>query len=182
MHARQFLQFMLIAVIVTESVASGRTTDRAGDEIERLLSALDKKPPTLRDFYLYMGKSSELEMIFVHRRCREMGWIPVDDDRRCVAWIKSRELDVGRSQSFFLEWLSKRLHHHGMVHIERMETISSPSDFSHLLIYARIGATNVVFVQPTNQSGLDFGRMNVLSIDGKNVTSWVIRENDEEEE
>jgi len=142
-------------------------SDSLGD-VEEFLQSLSN--PNLSDYYRFNGQGAETEMQLVFMVCREKGWIPPEQNEKCLQYLRSREADPKNTPSLYMSWLRTKIPKFHRIEISGIKRFEGKGTYNYELIFVNLDNSTITFFKTLDQDNCgQFGMINVSKINGISV-------------
>lgn len=125
---------------------------------------------SLSNYEKFYGQSSEQELFFELRRCKERGWD--SNSNNCISFIRKRWGFPEKEESLFIAWVKEEFLTAGATY-EFISSNPSAEGFEHSLIEVLIGGHKFVLFQNTSSDKATGMLIGISSVDGHSVQSYL---------
>jgi hypothetical protein len=125
---------------------------------------------SLSDYAKFYGQSSEQELFFELRRCKERGWDVYSDN--CISYTRKRWDSPEKEKSLFIDWIKEEFQTAGK-NYEFINSKSSAEGFEHTLIEVLIGDHKYTLFQNRSLHKITGVLIGISSIDNRSVQSYL---------
>lgn len=125
---------------------------------------------TLSDYEKFYGQSSEQELIFELRTCKERGWD--SNSNNCISFIRERWALPEKKKSLSIAWIKEEFSTVG-ANYEVISSNPSTEGFKHSLVKVLIGNHKFVLFQNTSSDKATGILIGVTSVDGRSIQLYL---------
>ncbi len=159
---------LIIGLQLSCSQLKGNDIDKTVIDFVHLL--VSDEVVLLSDYEKFYGQSSEQELVFELRKCKERGWD--SNSNNCISFTRERWGSPKKEKSLFITWVKEEFLTTGATY-EVIRSKSSTEGFEHALIEVLIGNHKFVLFQNLSPDKPTGTLVSVYSVDGRSVQSYL---------